>query len=261
MKAGGWNDQTRDQAWDVGTSSDGAEYCALADPGLGGWRRTGWWWRSLFRYGPGSIVSTFVLPKAVGHKSHPQGQEDQQAVWYRRPSFAQGYRAAYATIYDRNDYAAAIEQLKSLGHDDHPNLANLIGYSYRKLGDYKLSQVWYERALKADPNHVLTWQYYGLWQNRTGQPRSSAISFEPDRCDLRDRLRGVSFIGGSTGKAAGHRPRLLSVANPRQSALADNMSAEGCLTCSVMPPADKPCHCQGPRYHRLPGCCPHQLQR
>jgi len=84
------------------------------------------------------------------------------------PAFAQGYRAAYSTIYDRNDYAAAIEQLKALGHDDHPNVANLIGYSYRKLGDYKLSQVWYERALKADPNHVLTWQYYGLWQIEQG---------------------------------------------------------------------------------------------
>ena len=84
------------------------------------------------------------------------------------PAFAQGYRAAYATIYDRNDYAAAIEQLKALGHDDYPNVANLIGYSYRKLGDYKLSQVWYERALKADPNHVLTWQYYGLWQIEQG---------------------------------------------------------------------------------------------
>jgi tetratricopeptide (TPR) repeat protein len=84
------------------------------------------------------------------------------------PAFIQGYRAAYATIYDRNDYAAAIEQLKALGHDDLANVANLIGYSYRKLGDYKLSQIWYERALKADPNHVLTWQYYGLWQIEQG---------------------------------------------------------------------------------------------
>ena len=25
-----------------------------------------------------------------------------------------------------------------------------------------------ERALKADPNHVLTWQYYGLWQIEQG---------------------------------------------------------------------------------------------
>jgi tetratricopeptide (TPR) repeat protein len=83
-------------------------------------------------------------------------------------AFAKGYRAAYATIYDRNDYASAIEQLKALGHDDTAAVANLIGYSYRKLGDYKVSQVWYERALKADPNHVKTWQYYGLWQVEQG---------------------------------------------------------------------------------------------
>ena len=55
------------------------------------------------------------------------------------PAFVQGYRAAYATIYQRNDYAGAIEQLKALGRDDVANVANLIGYSYRKLGDYKLS--------------------------------------------------------------------------------------------------------------------------
>ena len=82
--------------------------------------------------------------------------------------FVEGYRAAYATIYDRNDYASAIGQLKALGHDDRADVANLIGYSYRKLGDYKVSQIWYERALKADPNHVRTWQYYGLWQLEQG---------------------------------------------------------------------------------------------
>ena len=84
------------------------------------------------------------------------------------PKFVEGYRAAYATIYDRNDYTAAIGQLKALGHDDNAAVANLIGYSYRKLGDYKVSQIWYERALKADPNHVKTWQYYGLWQVEQG---------------------------------------------------------------------------------------------
>jgi hypothetical protein len=52
------------------------------------------------------------------------------------------------TIYERNDAAAA-------------NVASLIGYPFRKLGNYRLSQVWYERALKSDPNHMLSWQYYG----------------------------------------------------------------------------------------------------
>ena len=84
------------------------------------------------------------------------------------PKFLAAYRTAYATIYDRNDYTSAIEQLKALGHEDVADVANLIGYSYRKLGDYKQSQTWYELALKDDPNHVRTWQYYGLWQHEQG---------------------------------------------------------------------------------------------
>jgi tetratricopeptide (TPR) repeat protein len=108
-------------------------------------------------------------PKRSGAKAThvPKAKKANQSL-FDDPAFAKGYREAYATIYDRNEYAAAIEQLRALGHDDHPNVANLIGYSYRKLGDYTLSQVWYERALKADPNHVLTWNYYGLWQIEQG---------------------------------------------------------------------------------------------
>jgi tetratricopeptide (TPR) repeat protein len=83
-------------------------------------------------------------------------------------AFDAGYRAAYAAIYDRGEYASAIGQLKALHRDDSAAVANLIGYSYRKLGDYKVSQIWYERALKSDPNHVRTWQYYGLWQVEQG---------------------------------------------------------------------------------------------
>jgi hypothetical protein len=37
-----------------------------------------------------------------------------------------------------NSVSDAGEQLKALGHDDHPNVGILIGYSYRKLGDYKI---------------------------------------------------------------------------------------------------------------------------
>lgn len=82
--------------------------------------------------------------------------------------FLAGYHAAYATIYDKHDYTAAIEQLKALGQDDRADVANLIGYSYRKLGDYQSSKAYYEIALKDDPNHVRTWQYYGLWQLEQG---------------------------------------------------------------------------------------------
>jgi tetratricopeptide (TPR) repeat protein len=101
-------------------------------------------------------------PPAKGKKKDDKGSSTDS------PKFLAGYRTAYNTIYDKHDYVAAIAQLKALGRDDRADVANLVGYSYRKLGDYKLSQAWYERALKADPNHVKTWQYYGLWQLEQG---------------------------------------------------------------------------------------------
>ena len=84
------------------------------------------------------------------------------------PKFLAAYRTAYTTIYDNHDYTGAIGQLKSLKRDDVADVANLIGYSYRKLGDYQSSKVYYELALKDDPNHVRTWQYFGLWQLEQG---------------------------------------------------------------------------------------------
>ncbi|WP_315831797.1 tetratricopeptide repeat protein [Bradyrhizobium prioriisuperbiae] len=109
-------------------------------------------------------------PASSGEKSKPpkKSKKSNTNSSLDDPAFLQGYRNAYATIYERNDYAAAIDQLKTLGQDDRADVANLIGYSYRKLGDYKLSQIWYERALQADPAHVKTWQYYGLWQVEQG---------------------------------------------------------------------------------------------
>lgn len=107
-------------------------------------------------------------PPSSGAKSKPKKKTSEVRPGIEDAAFVKGYHAAYATIYDRNDYAAAIDQLKALGHDDNASVATLIGYSYRKLGDYKVSQVWYERALKTDPDHVKTWQYYGLWQIEQG---------------------------------------------------------------------------------------------
>jgi tetratricopeptide (TPR) repeat protein len=82
--------------------------------------------------------------------------------------FLRDYRVAYALIYDKEDYEGGIAALRALGYDDHPDVATLIGYASRKLGRYDDAKVWYERALAADPNHALTWSYYGMWQAEQG---------------------------------------------------------------------------------------------
>jgi tetratricopeptide (TPR) repeat protein len=82
--------------------------------------------------------------------------------------FIRGYKVAHTMIYQRHEYAAAIDKLKSLGHDENADVANLIGYSSRKLGRYDDSKLWYERALAADPDHTVTWSYYGMWHAEQG---------------------------------------------------------------------------------------------
>jgi len=87
--------------------------------------------------------------------------------------FRDGYRLAYALV-QSGAYEAAFAAFKDLDADDHPDVANYLGFTARKLGDYDLSRVWYERALAADPKHVRTYQYYGMWHVEQGNMLKAA---------------------------------------------------------------------------------------
>ena len=114
--------------------------------------------------------------------------------------FRDGYKKAYALIYSDRDYVAGIVALKKLGHDEHPDVANLIGFSSRKLGRTEDAKVWYEKALAADPQHTRTWQYYGMWHLEQGDRTAAENHLEKIRlicgqgCDdyrsLKDALAG-----------------------------------------------------------------------
>src|SRR5271169_1544722 len=63
-------------------------------------------------------TTTTTNPKPTPARSTHKAKKSKQS-FRNDPAFVEGYRAAYATIYDRNDYTAAIGQLKALGHDDY----------------------------------------------------------------------------------------------------------------------------------------------
>jgi tetratricopeptide (TPR) repeat protein len=105
-------------------------------------------------------------PASEGQTKTPDKKSEQQ--------FLDGYRLAYDLVYDKQDYAAAITLLRSLGRDDHPDVANLIGFSSRKLGRTEDAKVWYEKALASDPKHTRTWQYYGMWHLERGDRAKAA---------------------------------------------------------------------------------------
>jgi tetratricopeptide (TPR) repeat protein len=97
--------------------------------------------------------------ESTGTKKKKQQKSEQE--------FLDQYHAAYALKLAGN-YQAAFAAFKALDADDHPDVATELGYAARKLGDYQLSKYWYEHALALDPQHVKTWQYYGMWQVEQG---------------------------------------------------------------------------------------------
>jgi tetratricopeptide (TPR) repeat protein len=111
-------------------------------------------------------------------------EEQEQQFAYAK--FLRHYRAARDIII-AGDYKAGIAAMHALGHDEHPDVANYIGYANRKLGNYDQSKVWYEKALAADPNHVRTWSYYGMWHMEQG-----------NRLMARDYLAKVNALCGNT---------------------------------------------------------------
>jgi tetratricopeptide (TPR) repeat protein len=106
-------------------------------------------------------------PQPSPSSSQPKNKDTKKKKKKTEQEFRDGYRAAYALV-QSGKYAEAFAAFKGLDEDDHPDVANYLGFTARKLGNYDLSKVWYERALEADPKHVRTWQYYGMWHVEQG---------------------------------------------------------------------------------------------
>lgn len=58
-------------------------------------------------------------------------------------------------------YQAGLAAMKALGYDDHPDVADSIGFANAKLGNLTEARNWYSKALAADPNHLRTWSDSG----------------------------------------------------------------------------------------------------
>jgi len=112
---------------------------------------------------PQSTTQQPSNPTGTKKAKRPKSQKSGSAE-----DFLNGWHTAYALIYDKSDYVGGIAVLRSLGYDDNADVATLIGYASRKLGRYDDAKLWYDRALAADPNHALTWSYYGMWQAEQG---------------------------------------------------------------------------------------------
>ncbi len=138
---------------------------------------------------PDPIQSAPAQPAPHKAKKPTQKETDSKKSKADKKSeldFIDGYRAARLLILAGN-YQGGIAAMHALGHDDNADVANYIGYSFRRMGDYDLSKVWYEKALAANPEHTRTWSYYGMWQMEQG-----------NRLKALDDLKKVKLLCGNT---------------------------------------------------------------
>jgi tetratricopeptide (TPR) repeat protein len=150
-----------------------------------------------------SPPSGTAQPSSNGQKKKTTIKKPKQTKSGSAEDFLGGYHDAYALIYDKDDYVAGIAALRALGYDDNADVATLIGYASRKLGRYDDAKFWYERALAADPNHAVTWSYYGMWQAEQGNVLKAKDDLEKIRAicgntDCREYRALKDVIDGTT---------------------------------------------------------------
>ena len=124
---------------------------------------------------------------AMGTDNPPAPTDDGGKKKKKKPNAVEQPQYQLATEKFLHDYRAARKMILAGHYQSGIAAMHAIGYAYRKLGQYEDSKIWYEKALAADPNHVRTWSYYGMWQTEQG-----------NRLKALDDLQKVKLICGNT---------------------------------------------------------------
>ena len=107
------------------------------------------------------------------------------------------------------DFASALTVLNKLVNDgvQHADVYNLLGFSLRKLGDFKTSYTYYQKALDYDPDHKSAHEYIGELYLETNRPEKARehhailVKLCPSGCEEREDLEqamgkaGVALSG------------------------------------------------------------------
>jgi tetratricopeptide (TPR) repeat protein len=107
------------------------------------------------------------------------------------------------------DFKGAVAELTPiLATHQHADVYNLMGFSLRKLGDYKQAYTFYQKALDFDPAHRSALEYLGELFVETGQldrARENVARLRklcPNGCeeleDLEFAIAAVTKKGGGT---------------------------------------------------------------
>lgn len=103
------------------------------------------------------------------------GGENEQPASGEEDDYAQGTAA-----FEREDWQGVIDSMtKAVGQRPwHDDAYNLMGFAYRKLGDYDRALQSYDRALELNPHHRGALEYLGEAYLELDRPESARETLE-----------------------------------------------------------------------------------
>jgi tetratricopeptide (TPR) repeat protein len=91
--------------------------------------------------------------------------------------------AKVTTLLNANNFKHALADLKIIDSEfkNNADVNNLLGYSSRKLKQYKPAATYYEKALKINPNHIGALEYQGelfVLTNKVAAAKKNLVKLE-----------------------------------------------------------------------------------
>jgi tetratricopeptide (TPR) repeat protein len=91
--------------------------------------------------------------------------------------------AKVTTLLNANNFKQALSDLKVIDSEfkNNADVNNLLGYSSRKLKQYKPAATYYEKALKINPNHLGALEYQGelfVLTNKVSAAKKNLVKLE-----------------------------------------------------------------------------------
>ena len=91
--------------------------------------------------------------------------------------------AKVTTLLNANNFKQALADLKIIDSEfkNNADVNNLLGYSSRKLKQYKPAATYYEKALKINPNHLGALEYQGelfVLTNKVSAAKKNLVKLE-----------------------------------------------------------------------------------
>ena len=96
----------------------------------------------------------------------------------------------------KKNYEKAIKYLleANLQNSVNPDILNLLGFSYRKIGDYNNAEIYYSMGLEIDPTHVGINEYMGelfVATNRMDEAKKRLAVLKNCNCKEYNELKKV----------------------------------------------------------------------